>query len=75
MGGEIMTLAEVATYLQVGRGKLYRLAHEGRIPATKIGRTWRFRKDLLDEWFKRQSSTVVMAPLADQASLLPIEHP
>ena len=55
MSNEVMTLQEVAAYLQIGRGKLYRLAQKGKIPATKVGRTWRFRKDLLDNWFTQMS--------------------
>jgi excisionase family DNA binding protein len=48
---EIMTLQQVAKYLQMGTGKLYHLAQIGEILAAKIGRTWRFRKDLVDAWF------------------------
>jgi len=50
LSSEIMTLQEIAAYLRVGQGKVYRLAQEGRIPASKVGRTWRFRKDLVDAW-------------------------
>lgn len=55
MSNEIMTIQELAAYLQIGPGKLYRLAQTGKIPATKVGRTWRFRRDLVDDWFAASS--------------------
>ena len=46
----IMTVHEVAEYLRMSEAKVYRLVKERRIPAVRIGKTWRFRKDLLDDW-------------------------
>lgn len=46
----ILTVHEVAAYLRVSDAKVYRLVKEGRLPVLKIGRVWRFRKDLLDQW-------------------------
>ena len=48
--GEILTLDEVAAYLKAGKRTVYRLAAEGRLPAFKLGGTWRFRRSDLDEW-------------------------
>ncbi|WP_429088884.1 helix-turn-helix domain-containing protein [Aeromonas allosaccharophila] len=48
--GEILTLEEVATYLKAGKRTVYRLAQEGRIPAFKLGGSWRFRRAELDNW-------------------------
>jgi excisionase family DNA binding protein len=31
-----------------------RLAAEGRLPAMKIGKLWRFRASVLDEWLQAQ---------------------
>lgn len=47
-----MTVREVATYLKVDERTVYRLAREGRLPATKLGGQWRFRRDLIDEWME-----------------------
>ncbi|HTL47331.1 MAG TPA: helix-turn-helix domain-containing protein [Verrucomicrobiae bacterium] len=49
---EIMTLQEVADYLGLHYLTIYRLIQERKIPAAKIGGSWRFRKDVLDEWIK-----------------------
>jgi len=48
--GEILTLEEVAAYLKAGKRTVYRLAAEGKLPAFKLGGTWRFRRSDLDEW-------------------------
>ena len=48
--GEILTLDEVATYLKAGKRTVYRLVAEGRLPAFKLGGSWRFRRSDLDEW-------------------------
>lgn len=48
--GEIFTLDEVAAYLKVGKRTVYRLAASGKLPAFKLGGTWRFRRGDLDEW-------------------------
>lgn len=52
----ILTVREVAEYLRLSQAKVYRLAREGSLPVFRIGKAWRFRKDLLDEWLVRQST-------------------
>ncbi len=43
-----MTLEEVAAYLKVSRETVYKLAQQRKLPASKVGNQWRFRKDLID---------------------------
>jgi excisionase family DNA binding protein len=50
-----LTLDELATYLKRGRSTLYRMAQRGELPASKIGRTWRFERRAIDEWLRQQS--------------------
>jgi excisionase family DNA binding protein len=38
----IMTIGEVADYLEVTERTIYRLAGAKQIPAFKVGRSWRF---------------------------------
>ncbi|MEE8300382.1 MAG: helix-turn-helix domain-containing protein [Desulfatiglandales bacterium] len=57
----IMTSQEVAKYLRIPIRTLYKLCQEGKIPATKVGRHWRFRKDMLDRWFDKKPSFGRMA--------------
>ena len=47
-----MTLQEVADYLQLSRDQIYRLAQAGRIPASKVGSRWRFRRERVDQWME-----------------------
>jgi excisionase family DNA binding protein len=49
-----LTIDELADYLKMGRTKLYRMAQEGNIPASKVGNQWRFDREEIDEWMKRQ---------------------
>lgn len=52
---EIFTLDDVAAYLKVGKRTVYRLAAAKRIPAFKVGGTWRFSRTDIDSWIKQQS--------------------
>ena len=54
--GEIFTLDEVAAYLKVGKRTVYRLAAGRKIPAFKVGGTWRFRRQEIDLWIRRQTN-------------------
>ncbi|MFW0778203.1 MAG: methylation-associated defense system helix-turn-helix domain-containing protein MAD1 [Rickettsiales bacterium] len=54
MTSDIMTMKEVAEYLKLNEKTAYRLASEGKIPGFKIGGSWRFEKNDLDEWIKEQ---------------------
>lgn len=51
---EIMSLQQVADYLGLHYLTIYRLIQEKKIPAAKIGGSWRFRKDILDKWIKTE---------------------
>jgi excisionase family DNA binding protein len=53
---EIMTAQELALYLRLAEATIYKLAQAGEIPAVKVGRAWRFKKELIDEWFRRQAT-------------------
>lgn len=54
---EILTLDEVAAYLEAGKRTVYRLAQKGEIPGFKLGGTWRFRRTELDRWIARRIGT------------------
>jgi excisionase family DNA binding protein len=52
--GEIMTLAEVAEYLQLAERTVLRMAQRGDIPAAKVASQWRFMRSLVREWLVGQ---------------------
>ena len=53
---EILTIRQVADYLKVTERTIYRLAGAKKMPAFKVGGTWRFSRTDIDAWIKQQSS-------------------
>lgn len=51
----ILTVKQVASYLKVTERTIYRLATTKKIPAFKVGGTWRFSRADIDSWIRRQS--------------------
>ena len=51
-----LTVSEVADYLQLSVETVYMYARTGVIPATKIGKHWRFSMDRLEDWMSRQGA-------------------
>ena len=47
---EILTIAEAAEYLQMGKRSIYILAKKGKIPCKKITNKYRFVKEDLRNW-------------------------
>ena len=47
---EIMTTKEVAKYLKLHQITICKYAKEGKVPAIRIGRVWRFDKEIIDKW-------------------------
>jgi len=58
----VMTIAEVAAYLRIPRGSVYKLAQRGKIPGQKVGRHWRFRREAINHWLDTPSSRVIQLP-------------
>lgn len=48
--GEILTAREAARYLRLALPTFYRYLREGKVPQTKIGGRYRFKKRSLDRW-------------------------
>lgn len=46
--GKLLTVAEVADLLRINKSTVYRMAKQGRLPATRVGRQWRFRESVLE---------------------------
>ena len=47
---KLMTVKEVADYLRVKPSTVYDWAKQGKIPAVKIGRLWRFGREEIEAW-------------------------
>ena len=50
LSGNLMTLAEIASYLKVAEKTVLRMIQKDEIPCVKIASQWRFDKGLIDEW-------------------------
>lgn len=46
--GEILNIKEVADYLKIPVSTIYKLIQDGKIPAVKLGKHWRFMKKDID---------------------------
>ena len=52
---DMLTISEVAEYLKLHELTVRRLAREGELPAFKVGRQWRIKRDLLETWIEERS--------------------
>jgi excisionase family DNA binding protein len=50
---EIMTLHEVADYLQLHPISVYRFIKTGSLPGFRLGSDWRFRRSDLAKWIEQ----------------------
>lgn len=55
MSSEILTAGDVCAYLKIPRSTLYKLSRDRIIPAFRVGRHWRFRKEKIEEWVEWQA--------------------
>lgn len=53
---DIMTIEEVAEYVRVSERTIYDWAQKGEIPGGKIGTSWRFRRDDIEQWVNNKLS-------------------
>lgn len=60
-----MTTKELAKYLKLHEITICKYAAEGRIPAIRIGRVWRFNKDSIDKWIGEGTPPVNKAGLKE----------
>lgn len=54
-----MTIAETAEFLRIPVSSVYRLAQNGKIPAQKVGKHWRFYRPTLTEWIALGAASFV----------------
>ncbi|MQY53179.1 MAG: helix-turn-helix domain-containing protein [Firmicutes bacterium] len=53
----LMTIREVADYLRLSKVTVYKMTRQGKIPALKIGKQWRYNKSEIDSWVKQKSNS------------------
>lgn len=69
----LMSLPQLARYLAMKERTIYDWAQSGKIPAFKLGATWRFRRSEIDAWLETQR--VGLAVPASCPPLVPPAQP
>jgi excisionase family DNA binding protein len=54
---QVMDIKELSDYLGIGKSKIYSLIRQKKIPASRIGRQYRFSKEVVDSWLKERIIT------------------
>jgi excisionase family DNA binding protein len=49
---QVLTIKQVAEYLQVTEKTIYTLVQEGNIPAFKVRGQWRFKREDIERWIE-----------------------
>jgi excisionase family DNA binding protein len=52
---EILTLKQLAQYLNCHTSTLYRLVKDNRVPYFRLGGSYRFQKSIIDKWITKES--------------------
>ena len=52
----LMSVRELAAYLQVDMSTIYLWSQRGQIPAMKVGKMWRYRRSEIEEWLNQRRS-------------------
>lgn len=55
MTPDVLTIPQLATYLQLPKNIVERKIERGEIPAARIGKAWRVRRSLIDQWLDDQA--------------------
>jgi len=55
---DIMSTKELSQYIGLSKSKIYQLIRQKKIPASKIGRQYKFSKEMIDAWLKEKIITL-----------------
>ena len=50
---KFLTIAEVAAMMRVSKMTVYRLVHNGELPAVRVGRSFRVTEDDVDDYLRK----------------------
>ena len=53
---KLLTLEQVAEYLNVDKFTVYRLLADKELPAFKVGNQWRFKRKMIENWLMQHSN-------------------
>ena len=66
MPDQLLTLEQVAEYLNVDKFTVYRLLSDKDLPAFKVGNQWRFKRRLIENWLAKNANTYRKTVPGDQ---------
>lgn len=55
----LMSVKDLAAYLQVDMSTVYLWSQRGHIPAMKVGRMWRYRRSEIDAWLESRRTPAI----------------
>ena len=58
----VLTIEELDLYLKNSKSTLYKLAQKGEVPGQKVGKHWRFRRDIVNQWLADSHQTTIRQP-------------
>jgi excisionase family DNA binding protein len=56
MPEQLLTLQQLAEYLNVDKFTVYRLLADKQLPGFKVGNQWRFKRKMIENWLKKNSN-------------------
>jgi len=65
---DLLTTNQVQTLLKVDRTTIYRMVEQGRLPAIRVGKQWRFSRPEIERWLKTSSAVAGMTPIAQPSN-------
>jgi excisionase family DNA binding protein len=60
----LLTAQQVQAMFGVDRSTVYRMAEDGRLPAVKVGRQWRFRRSTVEAYLAPRETAAHTTPVA-----------
>ena len=51
-----LSVDEIAAYVGIKRDTVYKWIADKRMPAHKVGRLWKFRKEEVDDWVRQDKA-------------------
>ena len=58
MNSSLWDIESVADYLKLGKLTIYIMVREGDLPAFKIGKQWRFKRERIEQWIQDRESSL-----------------
>ena len=55
---QLLTARELADYLKLHQGTIYRMLKAGQLPGFRVGTDWRFNRDDIDRWLTEREKKV-----------------